>query len=97
MTFLLKSHDLQCVLYLKVAVKQFDFCASMQYLISIAGGRKHKSSATAIVAEIKKNYCNVIENRKNYYEYLLHLLQFVCCCDKRFLTSTNCCYCYMPS
>ena len=73
---ILQLHDIQFVSYLKVKVKEFDYSTFMQYLTSIAGGRKNKSSATAIVAEIK-NYYNFIgdfsETGKHYYDYLLNL------------------------
>ena len=73
---ILQLHDIQFVSYLKVKVKEFDYSTFMQYLTSIAGGRKNKSSATAIVAEIK-NYYNFIgdfsETGQHYYDYLLNL------------------------
>jgi len=48
----------------------------MQYLTSIAGGRKNKPSATANVADLK-NYYNFTagfsDTGKEYYDYLLNL------------------------
>ena len=48
----------------------------MEYLTSIAGGRKNKSSAAAIVAEIKCYYTFIegfSETAMPYYDYLLNL------------------------
>jgi len=69
-------HVIEYVLYLKVALEDFDYLSFMEYLTSIAGGRKNKSSATAIVAEIKTYYKFTTQSAtpaKHYYDYLLNL------------------------
>jgi len=61
-----------------VILEDFDYSSFMEYLMSIAGGRKNKQSATAIVAEIK-NYFSFITSLASYkpgvhyYDDLLNL------------------------
>jgi len=64
--------------FFKVTVEEFDYPSFMEYLMSIAGGRKNKQSATAIVTEIK-NYFSFISLLPSYrpgmkyYDGLLNL------------------------
>jgi len=58
------------------AMMEFDFDSFQHYLQSIAGGRKNKTSATAIAVELK-NYYHFIapfaDSNVHYYGYLLNL------------------------
>ena len=55
---------------------EFDFDSFQHYLQSIAGGRKNKTSATAITVELKNYYHFVApfaDSNVHYYDYLLNL------------------------